>query len=89
LWLEVNGERMQDGSTSDMVFGVAELVSYVSRFMSLKPGDVITTGTPSGVGAGRKPEPRFLRAGDVMRLGAEKLGEQRQTVVAWRPTQTA
>ena len=81
LWLEVNGQRMQDGHTSLMIFSVANLVSYISRFMTLAPGDVISTGTPPGVGAGRKP-PVFLKPGDVMRLGVEGLGEQRQEVVA-------
>ncbi len=82
LWLEVNGHRRQDGNTSTMVFGVAHLVSYLSRFMTLLPGDVITTGTPPGVGLGYKP-PVFLKAGDVMRLGVEGLGEQRQEVRSW------
>ena len=81
MWLEVNGERMQDGSTKTMVYGVAHLISYLSRFFTLEPGDIITTGTPPGVGMGRKP-PRFLRAGDVVRLGIDGLGEQRQEVVA-------
>jgi len=81
MWLEVNGERMQSGSTRTMVYGVRFLVSYLSRFMTLHPGDVIATGTPPGVGMGMKP-PRFLKAGDVMRLGIEGLGEQRQQVVA-------
>jgi ureidoglycolate lyase len=81
LWLEVNGHRYQDGSTKTMVFGVAHLVSYLSHFMSLHPGDVITTGTPPGVGLGLKP-PLFLKPGDVMRLGVEGLGVQEQAVVA-------
>jgi 2-keto-4-pentenoate hydratase/2-oxohepta-3-ene-1,7-dioic acid hydratase in catechol pathway len=85
MWLEVNGHRWQNGSTKTMIFGVAELVSYVSRFMTLYPGDLITTGTPPGVGLGAKPNPVFLKPGDVMRLGVEKLGEQRQTVYAWDP----
>jgi len=80
LWLEVNGERVQDGSTKTMVFGVAHVVSYLSRFMTLHPGDIIATGTPPGVGSGFKP-PRFLKAGDEMRLGIEGLGEQRQTCI--------
>ncbi len=80
LWLEVDGQRHQNGSTATMVFGVAFLVSYLSRFMSLHPGDVISTGTPPGVGHGRKP-PVYLRAGNEMRLGVEGLGEQRQRVV--------
>jgi len=83
MWLEVNGERMQTGNTRTMIFGVAHLVSYVSRFITLLPGDVITTGTPPGVGMGKKP-PRFLRAGDVMRLGITGLGEQRQACVPWK-----
>ena len=81
LWLEVDGHRYQNGTTKTMVFGVQFLVSYLSRFMSLQPGDIITTGTPPGVGAGQKP-PVFLRAGNVMRLGVDGLGEQRQRVVA-------
>ncbi len=86
LWLEVNGHRWQNGSTKTMVFGVATLVSYLSRFMTLRPGDLITTGTPPGVGMGAKPNPVFLKPGDVMRLGIDKLGEQRQVVHAWDPT---
>ncbi len=81
MWLEVNGRRMQEGSTKTMVYTVPFLVSYLSRFFSLQPGDIITTGTPPGVGMGQKP-PRYLRAGDVVRLGIEGLGEQRQEVVA-------
>ncbi|MGB2891712.1 MAG: fumarylacetoacetate hydrolase family protein [Albidovulum sp.] len=81
MWLDVNGERMQTGSTATMVYKVPFLVAYVSRFMSLQPGDVIATGTPPGVGMGRKP-PRFLRPGDVMRLSVEGLGVQTQRVVA-------
>ncbi len=77
MWLDVNGKRMQDGSTRTMIFDVATLVSYVSRFMSLQPGDVISTGTPPGVGLGLKP-PVFLKAGDVMELGIAGLGVQRQ-----------
>jgi ureidoglycolate lyase/2,4-diketo-3-deoxy-L-fuconate hydrolase len=84
LWLEVDGRRFQDGSTRTMVFGVAFLVSYLSRFMTLLPGDVISTGTPPGVGLGQKPEPIYLRAGQTIRLGIEGLGEQRQRVVAPR-----
>jgi len=83
LWLDVNGERMQTGSTSTMIFGVKTLVSYISQFMVLKPGDVITSGTPPGVGQGKKP-PRFLKAGDTMSLGVDGLGQQSQRVVAWR-----
>jgi 2,4-didehydro-3-deoxy-L-rhamnonate hydrolase len=83
MWLDVNGQRMQTGSTATMVFGVRTLVSYISQFMVLEPGDVITTGTPPGVGAGMKP-PRFLKAGDTMTLGIAKLGQQAQHVVAWK-----
>ena len=83
MWLDVNGKRMQTGNTRTMVFGCAFLVSYLSRFMTLSPGDVITTGTPPGVGLGFKP-PIYLKAGDTMALGIEKLGEQRQNVVGWR-----
>ncbi|MBF9197634.1 fumarylacetoacetate hydrolase family protein [Microvirga terrestris] len=82
MWLDVNGERMQNGSTKTMIFNVAQIVSYVSHFMILEPGDVITTGTPPGVGMGMKPQ-RFLKAGDVVSLGIEGLGEQRQRVVAF------
>ncbi len=81
IWLEVNGERVQNSSTAQMVHGVAKLVSYVSRFMSLSPGDVISTGTPPGVGLGMKP-PRYLKSGDEVRLGIEGLGEQRQRITA-------
>lgn len=81
LWLEVDGHRYQQGNTRTMVFGVAHLVSYISRFMSLLPGDIISTGTPPGVGMGQKP-PVFLRAGQTMRLGITGLGEQRQRTVA-------
>ncbi|MBO1113191.1 fumarylacetoacetate hydrolase family protein [Bordetella petrii] len=85
LWLDVNGRRMQNGSTRTMVFGVAELVSYVSRFMTLNPGDLISTGTPPGVGMGQKPAPVYLKPGDTMRLGIAGLGEQQQRVHAWNP----
>jgi 2-keto-4-pentenoate hydratase/2-oxohepta-3-ene-1,7-dioic acid hydratase in catechol pathway len=81
LWLEVDGHRYQNGSTRTMVFGVAHVVSYLSRFMSLQSGDVISTGTPPGVGLGQKP-PKYLRPGNQMRLGVQGLGEQRQRVVA-------
>jgi 2,4-diketo-3-deoxy-L-fuconate hydrolase len=81
MWLEVNGHRYQDGSTATMVYKPAFLVSYISQFMSLYPGDIISTGTPPGVGMGQKP-PVYLKTGDVMRLGIEGLGEQRQKVVA-------
>lgn len=82
MWLDLNGERVQNGSTKTMIFGVKKIVSYMSQFMELMPGDVITTGTPPGVGLGMKP-PRFLKAGDVMRVGIEGLGEQKQLVTAW------
>ena len=85
MWLDVNGVRMQAGSTSTMIFGVAHLVSYISRFCTLLPGDLISTGTPPGVGMGKKPHPIFLKPGDVMRLGIDGLGEQTQTVHAWDP----
>jgi 2,4-diketo-3-deoxy-L-fuconate hydrolase len=84
MWLDVNGKRMQSGSTKTMIFNVAKLVSYVSQLNTLEPGDVITTGTPPGVGMGMKPEPVFLKKGDVMTLGIEGLGEQRQDVVAFK-----
>jgi len=80
MWLTVNGTKVQDGTTANMIFGVAELVSYVSGFMTLLPGDVISTGTPAGVGLGMKPEPRYLKPGDVVELGIEKLGTARQVV---------
>ncbi|VTU19321.1 fumarylacetoacetate hydrolase family protein [Variovorax sp. PBL-E5] len=83
MWLDLNGKRMQTGSTRTMIFGVAKLVSYVSQFMTLNPGDVITTGTPPGVGLGMKP-PLYLKKGDVMTLGIDGLGEQRQNVVAFK-----
>ncbi|WP_395407465.1 fumarylacetoacetate hydrolase family protein [Pseudoduganella sp. UC29_106] len=83
MWLEVNGKRYQTGNTRTMVFTVAELVSYISRFMTLEPGDVISTGTPPGVGLGQKPDPVYLKPGDRMRLGIAHLGEQEQTVHAW------
>jgi 2,4-diketo-3-deoxy-L-fuconate hydrolase len=82
LYLEVNGKRMQTGNTSTMVFTVAQIVSYLSRFMTLEPGDIICTGTPPGVGLGRKPQ-RFLKKGDTLRLGIAGLGEQQQDVVAY------
>jgi 2-keto-4-pentenoate hydratase/2-oxohepta-3-ene-1,7-dioic acid hydratase in catechol pathway len=85
MWLDVNGQRMQNGSTRTMVFGVAHLVSYISRFITLLPGDLISTGTPPGVGMGKKPSPIFLKPGDEMRLGIEGLGEQHQRVHAWDP----
>ncbi|MET0439668.1 MAG: fumarylacetoacetate hydrolase family protein [Devosia sp.] len=83
MWLEVDGHRYQNGSTKTMIFGVAKVVSYVSQFMSLQPGDVITTGTPPGVGMGIKPDPVWLKPGNVMHLGIEGLGEQKQNVKAY------
>ncbi len=83
MWLDVDGKRYQNGSTRTMIFGVRQLVAYTSRFMTLMPGDVISTGTPPGVGLGQKPAPVFLKPGQVMRLGIEGLGEQRQKVVAF------
>ncbi|HZY68101.1 MAG TPA: fumarylacetoacetate hydrolase family protein [Devosia sp.] len=83
MWLEVDGKRYQDGSTKTMIFNVVQIVSYVSQFMSLQPGDVISTGTPPGVGMGIKPEPVWLKPGNVMRLGIEGLGEQTQNVKAY------
>jgi len=83
MWLEVDGQRYQNGSTRTMVYGVAHLVHYISQFMSLQPGDIISTGTPPGVGMGQKP-PRYLKPGQTMRLGIEGLGEQLQKTVAWK-----
>ena len=85
MWLEVNGKRFQNGSTRTMVFNVAQLVSYISRFTTLYPGDLISTGTPPGVGMGVKPQATYLKPGDVMRLSIDGLGTQRQTVHAWNP----
>jgi 2,4-diketo-3-deoxy-L-fuconate hydrolase len=82
LWLDLNGERKQTGTTSRMIFSCAHIVSYTSRFMALSPGDIITTGTPPGVGLGRKPA-KFMSAGDVMNLGITRLGQQKQTLVPW------
>ena len=84
MFLDVNGKRMQTGSTRTMIFGVAHLVSYLSQFMALEPGDVITTGTPPGVGMGMKPKPRFLKGGETVRLGIAGLGEQEQKVVKYK-----
>src|SRR5678809_1577109 len=84
MWLDVNGQRRQNGTTGTMIFGVAELVAYCSRFMTLWPGDLISTGTPPGVGLGMKP-PTYLKPGDEMHLGIAHLGEQRQRVYAWDP----
>ena len=82
MWLEVNGRRMQDGNTKTMIFNVAQIVGYCSRLMRLQPGDIITTGTPPGVGWGKSPSPWYLKPGDVVELGIEKLGRQRQDFVA-------
>jgi 2-keto-4-pentenoate hydratase/2-oxohepta-3-ene-1,7-dioic acid hydratase in catechol pathway len=81
MWLDVNGKRCQTGSTSTMIFSMAKCISYVSQFLTLLPGDIITTGTPPGVGTGMKP-PKFLNAGDVVTLGIEGLGDQRQEIIA-------
>jgi 2,4-didehydro-3-deoxy-L-rhamnonate hydrolase len=83
MWLDVNTERMQTGNTRTMIFSVAKIVSHVSQYMTLMPGDIITTGTPPGVGMGKKPEPVWLKPGDVVTLGIQGLGEQRQRVVAY------
>lgn len=83
MWLDVNGERKQTGNTKTMVFGVAALVAHLSRFMTLRAGDVISTGTPPGVGMGQKPNPQYLKAGDVVALGIQGLGDQKQTCVAY------
>jgi 2-keto-4-pentenoate hydratase/2-oxohepta-3-ene-1,7-dioic acid hydratase in catechol pathway len=83
MWLSVNGRKMQNGNSKTMIFTVAQIVAYCSQFITLLPGDVITTGTPPGVGLGQKPEPWYLKAGDMVELGIEKLGEQRQEFVAW------
>jgi len=83
LWLTVNGKTLQDGNTSNLIFNVPFMVSYISQFMTLLPGDVITTGTPAGVGLGQKPEPWYLKAGDVVELGIDGLGSSKQTVKAY------
>ncbi|WP_395396546.1 fumarylacetoacetate hydrolase family protein [Novosphingobium sp. BL-8A] len=85
IWLEVNGVRRQDGTTRNLVFGVRQVVSYLSRFFELEPGDVIATGTPAGVGLGLKPQ-QFLKAGDVVKLGIDGLGVQEQQIVSWEPS---
>lgn len=82
LWLEVNGQRVQDGNTRNFIFDVPTVLSYITQFMSLEPGDIVLTGTPAGVGLGQKPTPWFLKPGDVMRLGADGLGEQTQICIA-------
>jgi 2,4-diketo-3-deoxy-L-fuconate hydrolase len=84
LWLEVNNVRYQNGHTRTMIFGIAELVAYVSAFITLEPGDLIATGTPPGIGSAMKPDPIFLKAGDSMRLGSAKLGVQEHRVQPWR-----
>ena len=84
MWLKVNQEFRQQGTTANMIFDVPTLVSYISEFMTLLPGDVISTGTPAGVGLGMKP-PTYLKAGDVVELGIDSLGESRQKIVAWAP----
>mgnify|MGYP001375349339 CR=1 FL=1 len=83
IWLKLNGKKVQNGNTKTMVFNIKQLVSYVSHFMTLFPGDIIATGTPPGVGMGMKP-PRYLKKGDVMNLGIDGLGEQTQSVVSWK-----
>ena len=84
MFLDVNGQRMQTGNTKTLIFNVAQCISYISRFITLQPGDLVITGTPPGVGEGKKPDSVFLMAGDTMRLGIAGLGEQQQAVVAWR-----
>jgi 2-keto-4-pentenoate hydratase/2-oxohepta-3-ene-1,7-dioic acid hydratase in catechol pathway len=84
MFLNVNGRRMQTGNTSNMIFTVKQLIAYVSEFITLYAGDLLATGTPAGVGLGQKPNPIFLKEGDVMHLGVERLGEQRQRVIGWR-----
>ncbi len=84
MWLDVNGQKAQRGNTKTMIFGIAHIVWYCSQFFVLDPGDVITTGTPPGVGLGMKPTPQFLKAGDVVTLGIAGLGEQRQKVVRFK-----
>ena len=84
LWLTVNGKTLQDGNTSNLIFNVPFMVSYISQFMTLLPGDVITTGTPAGVGLGQKPEPWYLKAGDVVELGIDGLGSSKQIVKAYK-----
>jgi 2-keto-4-pentenoate hydratase/2-oxohepta-3-ene-1,7-dioic acid hydratase in catechol pathway len=85
MWLDVNGERMQEGNTRTMIFSVRKIISYVSEFMTLLPGDIIATGTPPGVGMGKRPRPVYLEPGDIVTLGIDGLGEQRQRVVAFKP----
>ncbi len=85
LWLNVNGKRMQDSNTSDLIFKLPFLVHYISQFMTLLPGDIITTGTPQGVGLGQKPTPWYLKPGDIVELGIDGLGVQKQQVTGWNP----
>ena len=85
MWLDVNGVRQQTGNTKTMIFDVATIVSYCSTLMTLEPGDIITTGTPPGVGMGKKPNPVFLKPGDVITLGIDKFGEAKQTIVKFSP----
>jgi 2-keto-4-pentenoate hydratase/2-oxohepta-3-ene-1,7-dioic acid hydratase in catechol pathway len=85
MWLKVNGVFRQRSSTSEMIFDVPTLISYVSQFMTLLPGDIISTGTPAGVGLGMSP-PQYLKTGDVVELGIDQLGDSRQSVAAWQPT---
>jgi 2-keto-4-pentenoate hydratase/2-oxohepta-3-ene-1,7-dioic acid hydratase in catechol pathway len=82
MWLDVNGKRMQDSNTSDLIYKIPFLVHYISQFMTLLPGDIISTGTPEGVGMGQKPAPVYLKPGDKIHLGVEGLGEQFQTAIA-------
>ena len=84
LWLTVNGKKMQDGNTSNLIFNVPFLISYLSQFMTLLPGDIISTGTPAGVGLGQKPEPVYLKPGDIIELGIDGLGSSKQVAVAWK-----
>ncbi len=84
MWLKVNGRTLQDGNTRTMIFDVKTIVSYLSRYMTLMPGDIIATGTPAGVGMGKKPEPIWLKAGDVVELGIDGLSRQRQRIVPYR-----
>lgn len=84
MFLDVNGERMQTGNTSTMIFDIPQIISYVSRFVTLHPGDLIITGTPPGVGEGKKPDPVFLKPSDKVKLGIDRLGEQNQPVIEWR-----
>ena len=84
MWLDVNGKRQQNGTTANMIFGCMHLLSYCSQFMVLEPGDVVTTGTPAGVALGQKPAPTFLKAGDIVHLGIDGLGEQKQKIVPFR-----